>query len=69
MRVRDLLGIRKEQIIGMCDGANDMKFMAECGARRVAWAGKPDISTSRVCSLLRRIEIQLDLGIIRIVKE
>ncbi len=69
MRVRDLLGIRKGQIIGMCDGANDMKFMAECGVSRVGWAGKANISTSRVRSLLGRIEIQLDLSIVRIVKE
>ncbi len=40
LRVRDLLGIRREQIIGMGDGANDLKFMAECGVS-VAYHAKP----------------------------
>lgn len=40
IRVRDALGIRKEQIIGMGDGANDLKFMAECGVS-VAYHAKP----------------------------
>ena len=40
IRVRDALGIRKEQIIGMGDGANDLKFMAECSVS-VAYHAKP----------------------------
>lgn len=40
LRVRDLLGIRREHIIGMGDGANDLKFMAECGVS-VAYHAKP----------------------------
>lgn len=40
LRVRDLLGIRREQIIGMGDGANDLKFMAECGVS-IAYHAKP----------------------------
>ena len=40
LRVRDLLGLRREQIIGMGDGANDLKFMAECGVS-VAYHAKP----------------------------
>jgi len=40
LRVRDLLGIQREQIIGMGDGANDLKFMAECGVS-IAYHAKP----------------------------
>jgi phosphoserine phosphatase len=40
LRISDLLGIRREQIIGMGDGANDLKFMAECGVS-VAYHAKP----------------------------
>lgn len=40
LRVRDLLGIQREHIIGMGDGANDLKFMAECGVS-VAYHAKP----------------------------
>ena len=40
LRLRDLLGIRREQIIGMGDGANDLKFMAECGVS-IAYHAKP----------------------------
>lgn len=40
MRVSALLGIQREQIIGMGDGANDLKFMAECGVS-VAYHAKP----------------------------
>ncbi len=40
LRVRDLLGIAREQIIGMGDGANDLKFMAECGVS-IAYHAKP----------------------------
>jgi phosphoserine phosphatase len=37
---RDELGIRREQIIGMGDGANDLKFMGECGVS-IAYHAKP----------------------------
>ncbi|HTE15445.1 MAG TPA: phosphoserine phosphatase SerB [Burkholderiales bacterium] len=40
LRVRDSLGIQREQIIGMGDGANDLKFMAECGVS-IAYHAKP----------------------------
>jgi phosphoserine phosphatase len=40
LRLRDLLGIRREQIVGMGDGANDLKFMAECGVS-IAYHAKP----------------------------
>lgn len=40
IRVRDLLGCKREQIIGVGDGANDLKFMAECGVS-VAYHAKP----------------------------
>jgi phosphoserine phosphatase len=40
LRVSALLGIQREQIIGMGDGANDLKFMAECGVS-VAYHAKP----------------------------
>ena len=40
LRVRVALGITREQIIGMGDGANDLKFMAECGIS-IAYHAKP----------------------------
>ena len=40
VRVRDALGIRGEQIIGIGDGANDLKFMRECGVS-IAYHAKP----------------------------
>ena len=40
LRVSASLGIQREQIIGMGDGANDLKFMAECGVS-VAYHAKP----------------------------
>jgi phosphoserine phosphatase len=40
LRVSSLLDIKREQIIGMGDGANDLKFMAECGVS-VAYHAKP----------------------------
>lgn len=39
-RVAAELGIRREQIAGIGDGANDLKFLAECGVS-VAWRAKP----------------------------
>lgn len=40
LRICALLGIQREQIIGIGDGANDLKFMAECGVS-VAYHAKP----------------------------
>lgn len=40
LRLQALLGIHKHQTIGMGDGANDLKFMAECGVS-VAYHAKP----------------------------
>jgi phosphoserine phosphatase len=40
IEVRDRLGIKREQIIGIGDGANDLKFMAECGVS-IAYHAKP----------------------------
>ena len=40
IKVRDDLAISKERIIGIGDGANDLKFLAECGVS-VAFHAKP----------------------------
>jgi len=40
IRMRDKLGITRERIIGIGDGANDLKFMAEAGVS-VAYHAKP----------------------------
>jgi len=40
LRVRDALGINRGQIIGVGDGANDLRFLAECGVS-VAYRAKP----------------------------
>lgn len=40
LRVRDELGIAREHIIGVGDGANDLKFLAECGVS-IAYRAKP----------------------------
>lgn len=40
IEVRDQLGLRREQIIGIGDGANDLKFMAESGVS-IAYHAKP----------------------------
>jgi phosphoserine phosphatase len=40
IRVRDALGIRRDQVIAIGDGANDLKFMAEAGVS-VAYHAKP----------------------------
>jgi phosphoserine phosphatase len=42
LRVRDELGLSREQIIGVGDGANDLKFLAECGVS-VAYRAKPEV--------------------------
>jgi phosphoserine phosphatase len=40
IEMRDRLGIAREHIIGIGDGANDLKFLAECGVS-VAFHAKP----------------------------
>ena len=40
LEVRERLGIRREEIIGAGDGANDLKFMGECGVS-IAYHAKP----------------------------
>jgi phosphoserine phosphatase len=40
LRVRNALDIGREQIIGIGDGANDLKFLAECGVS-IAYRAKP----------------------------
>lgn len=40
IEVRDQLGLGREQIIGIGDGANDLKFMGECGVS-IAYHAKP----------------------------
>lgn len=40
LRISASLGVQREQIIGMGDGANDLKFMAECGVS-IAYRAKP----------------------------
>ena len=40
MEVRERLGIPREAAIGIGDGANDLKFMAECGVS-IAYRAKP----------------------------
>jgi phosphoserine phosphatase len=39
-RVAAELGASRAQIAGVGDGANDLKFLAECGVS-VAWRAKP----------------------------
>ena len=40
VRLRDELGLRKEQVIAVGDGANDLMMMAEAGVS-IAWRAKP----------------------------
>ncbi len=40
LKLRDELGFNREQVIGLGDGANDLKFMAEAGVS-VAYHAKP----------------------------
>ena len=40
LRVSQSLGVQREQIIGIGDGANDLKFLAECGVS-IAYHAKP----------------------------
>jgi phosphoserine phosphatase len=47
IRVRDELGIGREQIIGVGDGANDLRFLAECGVS-IAYRAKPVVRAKAV---------------------
>jgi phosphoserine phosphatase len=49
-RVRDMLGLRKEQVIGIGDGANDLKFLAECGVS-FAYRAKPVVRAQTTYAL------------------
>ena len=40
LEIRDLLGLTRDQLIGIGDGANDLKFMQECGVS-IAYHAKP----------------------------
>jgi phosphoserine phosphatase len=40
IEVRDALGLRRDELIGIGDGANDLKFMGECGVS-IAYHAKP----------------------------
>jgi len=40
IEVRDRLGLGREEIVGIGDGANDLKFMGECGVS-IAYHAKP----------------------------
>lgn len=40
LEIRDLLELAREQVIGIGDGANDLKFLAECGVS-IAYRAKP----------------------------
>jgi phosphoserine phosphatase len=40
LEIRERLGIAKDAVIGIGDGANDLKFMAECGVS-IAYHAKP----------------------------
>ncbi len=50
LRVATELGITREQIAGVGDGANDLKFMAECGVS-VAWRAKPVVRAKTTYAL------------------
>ncbi|HUO45068.1 MAG TPA: phosphoserine phosphatase SerB [Burkholderiales bacterium] len=49
-RVRDELGLKKEPVIGIGDGANDLKFMAECGVS-IAYHAKPVVRAQATYAL------------------
>ncbi len=49
-RVREELGLKKEQVIAIGDGANDLKMMAEAGAG-IAYHAKPVVRAQATFSL------------------
>lgn len=50
LRVRDLIGATREQVIGIGDGANDLKFMGEAGVS-IAYHAKPVVRTQATHAL------------------
>jgi phosphoserine phosphatase len=50
LRVRDELGLSREQLIGIGDGANDLKFMGECGVS-IAYHAKPVVRSQATHAL------------------
>jgi phosphoserine phosphatase len=50
LKVRDELGLHKEQILALGDGANDLKFMAEAGVS-IAYHAKPVVRTQATHAL------------------
>ncbi|MET0217692.1 MAG: phosphoserine phosphatase SerB, partial [Burkholderiales bacterium] len=47
---RDRLGLKREQVLAIGDGANDLKMMAEAGAS-VAFRAKPVVKAQASCAL------------------
>jgi len=50
IRVRDSLGLKPQQVIGIGDGANDLKFMAEAGVS-IAYRAKPVVRAQATYAL------------------
>lgn len=50
LRVAESLGLKREQIVGVGDGANDLKFMAECGVS-FAYRAKPVVREQTTYSI------------------
>lgn len=53
--VRDELGLKREELIGIGDGANDLKFMAECGVS-IAYHAKP-VVRGQTTHALNRVDL------------
>ena len=50
LQARDELGLGKDEIVALGDGANDLKFMAEAGVS-VAYHAKPVVRAQATCAL------------------
>ena len=50
LHARDELGLGKDEIVALGDGANDLKFMAEAGVS-VAYHAKPVVRAQATCAL------------------
>src|SRR4051812_14594288 len=55
LEIRDALGLAREQVIGIGDGANDLKFMSECGVS-IAYHAKP-IVRGRTTYALNHVDL------------